>query len=614
MNAKNLGIPGITIMAIGEQGDPADTDNTVFIIGKQSSQFRIISYDITTDASFGKVYTSSLAYPYFGFMIKKFYKNSVRNAIFVTPKAIKLYSVTGNDLGALHQYDFGTSNYIRHPKILSGDNYTYIVAIECTNSNTISYLDLDSSGNISVFRKFAHHVVEIYSAMYNDLDQAIEIYTISGATVSLVSIFPSNQTAKVLTELNSVKNIFYYFEGYYKMIIHSSTDLKQTRVIKDRLKADYKEYECVLHNLASPSVPTPEDRSTGTFAPHVFSTTVGTFSDLTVTPTGGVALISPISSCTSYLSTPLNRASQYSMSYSVQSPLNVKIPNLFCIQVGYSLASMNLAIIYQNGSNVDWISFNTTDGSLTGTAPQNEANYTFTVTAFMVTGSLEYTVSLEIESCADSNCEKCNPTDSCIKCKDNYELTSEHKCTLTSATLSSSASSILGATSVGVTIGVVGGAVLLSQLNPRSSFQGLFTVSEYFQLLLTLLLLDFQLPEVVYELVDTFGAFKLDLSFIRNIYSSKSVFNPSKVARSNERYSKIGIDYESTGINYSIVIGVMVIFIICNLILLLACGRTQCKTQCNSTSGKRGSLSSIKLNVRISFAYTFISYSFIISM
>jgi len=109
----------------------------------------------------------------------------------------------------------------------------------------------------------------------------------------------------------------------------------------------------------------------------------------------------------------------------------------------------------------------------------------------------------------------------------------------------------------------------LNQLNPRSSFQNLFTVSEYYQLLLTFLLLTYEVPSSLYDILETFQAFKLDFGFIIDFIGidfDKSVTSTG-LESSNNRYSKIDFNYKSVILNFAVMIILNLVVIIIGLII-----------------------------------------------
>ena len=128
-----------------------------------------------------------------------------------------------------------------------------------------------------------------------------------------------------------------------------------------------------------------------------------------------------------------------------------------------------------------------------------------------------------------------------------------------------------------VTSVAVGAAVVISQFNPRSSIQSLFTVSEYFQTLCALLLLKTQLPEKVYILLQSFQIFKLDLGMFQQYLplNDENIDSLVKMEESQERFSKIDVNYKSTLYNYLVLI--VLIMIIMLIHLLVGLTYSKCK-------------------------------------
>ena len=160
-----------------------------------------------------------------------------------------------------------------------------------------------------------------------------------------------------------------------------------------------------------------------------------------------------------------------------------------------------------------------------------------------------------------------------------------------------------------VTSVAVGAAVVLSQFNPRSSIQSLFTVSEYFQLLWSLLLLKIQLPEKVYNLLQSFLIFKLDLGMFQQYLplNNDSIDSLVKMEKSQERFSKIDINYKSTLFNYSVLILLVMIIGIAHSLVTLFYSRYKILNKIQGTEKARWS----KLLLKI---HRFFNYNFYVSL
>ena len=91
------------------------------------------------------------------------------------------------------------------------------------------------------------------------------------------------------------------------------------------------------------------------------------------------------------------------------------------------------------------------------------------------------------------------------------------------------------------------------KVGPRTSLQSLFTVSEYFQLLLTLLLLQEELPRKVYDIFDVFLWFKLDFSFVRKPLDSDDgeSFLFMETQPASPRFREVDIPSRSMLVTYS---------------------------------------------------------------
>lgn len=99
---------------------------------------------------------------------------------------------------------------------------------------------------------------------------------------------------------------------------------------------------------------------------------------------------------------------------------------------------------------------------------------------------------------------------------------------------------------------VVGLASAASVFGQKFSVQNLWTVSEYFQLLLTFLLLKTEMPGKVYSLLKSFELFKIDLEFLNSfIPVNNGVSNNILTAQgSSARFGKIDINFMSTLLNF----------------------------------------------------------------
>ena len=122
----------------------------------------------------------------------------------------------------------------------------------------------------------------------------------------------------------------------------------------------------------------------------------------------------------------------------------------------------------------------------------------------------------------------------------------------------------VGTLSAVTTTAAIGVAVVIGKFSPRSSIQSLFTVSEYFQLLWALLLLKTQLPEKVYSLLQSFQVFKLDFAMLQKFLplNNDSIDSLVKMEESQQRFSKIDINHQSTLYNYSVLIILILVVVI----------------------------------------------------
>ena len=276
----------------------------------------------------------------------------------------------------------------------------------------------------------------------------------------------------------------------------------------------------------------------------------------TVTPTTSSSLSSdlnfyPISGCSSLMTTNTNKVSSFPPKYEEEGFSKFKIDNKIWFKSGNVQPTLDYDVIFQNDTSVSWLSINTTSGDIEGEAPESGVTYDLKLKASNSSFSVEFDLKLDVIVWDETNWElwdknlwKKSPVDEI----ETNEL----------------GTGLLTGTTV-----VIGLSVALNQLNPRSSFQNLFTVSEYYQLLLTFLLLTYEVPSSLYDILETFQAFKLDFGFIIDFIGidfDKSVTSTG-LESSNNRYSKIDFNYKSVILNFAVMIILNLVVIIIGLII-----------------------------------------------
>ena len=110
--------------------------------------------------------------------------------------------------------------------------------------------------------------------------------------------------------------------------------------------------------------------------------------------------------------------------------------------------------------------------------------------------------------------------------------------------------------------------MIASKFSLNGSLQSLFTISEYFQLLITLLLLNAEFPGKVYKLLHSFSVYKFDLELLQKFFGVGNLNSVnSNILPSSERFQKVDINYQSTLINFSVMIGVLIIIILVHILI-----------------------------------------------
>ena len=113
---------------------------------------------------------------------------------------------------------------------------------------------------------------------------------------------------------------------------------------------------------------------------------------------------------------------------------------------------------------------------------------------------------------------------------------------------------LLGNVAMIVSASAIVASLTFGMMNANSSPQVLFTLFAYFQLLSTILLLRYHIPECLEEMILNFGVFKLDFKFLISWIPISSFFLKSwfdeAIDQNNERLSDIGYESGSMAENY----------------------------------------------------------------
>ena len=258
-----------------------------------------------------------------------------------------------------------------------------------------------------------------------------------------------------------------------------------------------------------------------------------------------------------YFSSPFKRIATNPLSYNHEVYEIVSIPSPFWTAKG--TATTDIKILDLGGSEVTWLSVDASTGNIIGTAPELEVSHKFSIK--LTTNEFSYTVSLFL-TILPWNLDHCKvwSSDGWAECEVGYSVNNQTK--FWEVFIASEESTkALGTALAVITTAAVASSVVISKFNPRSSIQSLFTVSEYFQLLWALLLLKTQLPEKVYVLLQSFQIFKLDFGILQQFLpiSNNSMNSLFKMEASEDRFSKIDINYKSTLFNYSVLIVLLIL-------------------------------------------------------
>ena len=112
----------------------------------------------------------------------------------------------------------------------------------------------------------------------------------------------------------------------------------------------------------------------------------------------------------------------------------------------------------------------------------------------------------------------------------------------------------------------------MSQWLSKASYQNIFTIAEYFQLLQTLLLLSIDFPDIVYYFLKSFKLFNFDMNSIQTTIGINNDINQkvSGLDQRNNKLNNLDYSYSSTIANYFTFIITLIIFAVIHLFLYLA--------------------------------------------
>ena len=361
-----------------------------------------------------------------------------------------------------------------------------------------------------------------------------------------------------------------YFGDSYQYMIYIKNTTNELVISNQDRRFNYyypiwEEYEFsnILGNPAMSNI--VGSTSVSVFSPSVSYPTITKVST-SVASEGMVS--STYSSCENYASNPFMRTSTGPYSFKFDSSSEVSIPSLFWSASGSS--AIDIQILDSDENEVSWLYWNVSDGSLYGDPPSKNESYSFTVKKKVESYYLEVPLQIDIFPCSIPNWTNWSNS-KWFECESGYNLdSSSNTCNITEGSLDQETAQIMGSTAVVATTSVIGVTLVFNYFRSTGSIQSLFTVSEYYQLLWTFLLLKTRVPENVYQTLTMFQGFKLDFGFLQKYLGLTVDSDPAHyigLQESSESYSKIDINFKSTLFNYYWL--VLIVFIVAVLHLII---------------------------------------------
>lgn len=539
-------------------------NTNVYAVGFDGSQSFIMSFDYLNSPRISIMYQIGITVTHFSLNIGRFYKNIHQNALFLGEHQFQYYSFYKGDLTPRHMYNLGSDMCIKYPHVVTNHNMTYVVLLgHPAPENYAWYFEMNKNGEMSAFKKIQQKFDSMNHIVYDKYRNMMKFIGMYNEETIIMDFFIHDSDVLLYKDKNKHINLLSYLGNYTMLLLYSSEDQRTSYIVRETKNDIFKDFNCStleLYHFLSLAIP---DRRTYKIQPLTVDRTFAFSEEISVDPLGNQLEISSLNICPNYMLVPKNRVSAYPFKYKHNTFSNVRVNNFFWTKSEES--TIDVELYDKEGEEVEWLDFEKDTGDIVGTTGKYEGNDEFIMEVFTGNESSQFELELKYKQWDDSNCELCINYEWPIKPDKIWNYNAN----------------IVGSMVLaGVTI-----ITLLSTLclNPKSNFQTLAILSEYFQLLLTLLLLNYELPKVVFEFLESFGLFKFDLNFALPLlrYEDSDDLLTMTFTPSEGRLEKLNLQYKSMGANYMFLAIIVIICIFISVSLSIIYKWYGCKEKVN---------------------------------
>jgi hypothetical protein len=239
--------------------------------------------------------------------------------------------------------------------------------------------------------------------------------------------------------------------------------------------------------------------------------------------------------------------------YNTYGSVSIPIADMYCRKIPpISFFDVSLTI---EGLPISWLFVNSTSKLIEGTTKSHGMSYVVRTNISILNSTYYRDVTLNILKWPDSNWISCSSATECTEWHVEYRLTSnvcessnEEQKELTSV------ADTMGTTAAVATGVTIAGTIALSSFSSGSSPQMIFTLAGYYQLLSSILLLRYNIPKTLVNLILNFSIFKLDFSFFSYLFPNGDKLLSSgfkeTISQQNSRLSSLGYESGSMIDNY----------------------------------------------------------------
>ncbi|CAI2376674.1 unnamed protein product [Moneuplotes crassus] len=539
------------------------TNENLFLVTKNAGNLKVVQFCYTCSQT-ATIYETFMTTSDAAFDSYK--SSSINTALLVSGHQFYHYSISGNALTLTQIFEYPSANMnLINTLMTRHQTNRYIFSRDSNDANNhAAYFQVTLTGTIATAERV--QIVPVFlSSIYCCYYDLVVVYghtsthTFFGY-MNYTSLSFSYQREAGYTYYNTMRLQNEYFQVWLH-VSNTGGNPRNVFVVRADQALNSYETECRKPNFGTSTT------ITSSTIPSLSSSTCGGCTSTTTNLTPSSFSLSAdayttisTSSCSKYMTTPNHRSSIAPVTFYAQVYQNISLDPPFCSLD--ASASVDVTLTFINGSEVSWLQFNSSGGSITGTAPEPNIIHNLKLAVTMTSKTATYDYTLNVAKC-QAYCSSCDSSGNCLQCQQGSVFNQDSGLCEQNELLSVAAETVGTTVVVGTTM-AVGLASAASVFSPRFSMQNLFTVSEYFQLLLTLLLLHTELAEKVYSLLQSFEVFKLDLEFIQKIIPINNgiSYTSMNLEQSERRFDKIGIGYKSTLINFSMplifMVGIMI--------------------------------------------------------